>query len=75
MIEDLRQHQPEQLAELRILLNAGLDRADSRRPGLFEIDAAAHVYYVLRYPFRDKVLLVAAWDRQGDPEAEFVACT
>lgn len=73
MIEELRQHKPEQLAELRILLNAGLDRADTRRPGFFEIDGAANVYYVLRYPFRHKVLLVAAWDRRGDPKVEFVA--
>ena len=75
VIEELRQHKPEQLAELRILLNAGLDRADTRRPGFFEIDGAANVYYVLRYPFRHKVLLVAAWDREGDPKAEFVVCT
>jgi hypothetical protein len=75
VIEELRQHKPEQLAELRILLNAGLDRADTRRPGFFEIDGAANVYYILRYPFRQKVLLVAAWDREGDPKAEFVVCT
>jgi hypothetical protein len=75
VIEELRQHKPEQLAELRILLNAGLDRADTRRPGFFEIDGAANVYYILRYPFRHKVLLVAAWDREGDPKAEFVVCT
>jgi hypothetical protein len=75
VIEDLRHHTPEQLAELRLLLNVGLDRADTRRPGFFEIDGAANVYYILRYPFRHKVLLVAAWDRKGDPKAEFVACT
>jgi len=76
VIEDLRKHTPEQLAELRLLLNAGLsERPDSRRPSFFEIDGAANVYYVLRYPFRHKVLLVAAWVRQGDPKAEFVACT
>jgi hypothetical protein len=74
-IEELRQHKPEDLAELRILLNAGLDRADIRRPGFFEIDGAANVYYVLRYPFRCKVLLVAAWEREGDPKSEFVAST
>ena len=74
MIEDPRQHKPEQLAEVRILLNAGLYRADSRRPGFFEIDGAAHVYYVLRYPCRDKVFLVAAWDCQSDPKTEFVIC-
>jgi len=75
VIEDLRKHTPEQLAELRLLLNAGLNRADPRRPGFFEIDGAANVYYVLRYPFRHKVMLVAVWDRQGDPKAEFAACT
>jgi hypothetical protein len=35
VIEDLRPHKAEQLAELRILLNAGLDRADTRRTGFF----------------------------------------
>jgi hypothetical protein len=75
VIEDLRHHTPEQLAELRLLLKVGLDRADIRRTGFFELDGAASVYYVLRYPFCCKVLLVAAWDRQDDPRAEFVACT
>jgi hypothetical protein len=74
VIEDLRKHTPEQLAELRLLLDVGLGRADTRRTGFFEIDGAANVYYVLRYPFRHKVLLVAAWDRQDDPKAEFVVC-
>ena len=72
-IEDLRKHSPEQLAELRLLLDASLsDRPDPRRPGLFEIDGAANVYYVLRYPSGHKVLLVAAWDRPSDLIAEFV---
>ena len=73
-IEDLRKHTPEQLAELRLLLDVGLGRADIRRTGFFEIDGAANVYCVLRYPFRHKVLLVAAWDREDDPKAEFVVC-
>jgi|SRR5579862_760378 len=38
VIEDLRHHTPEQLAELRLLLNVGLDRADIGRAGFFEID-------------------------------------
>jgi hypothetical protein len=76
VLEDLRKHTPRQLAELRVLLNAGLlDRPDSRRPGFFEIDGAANVYYVLRYPFGHKVLLVAAWDRQREPVAGLVTCT
>jgi hypothetical protein len=76
VIEDLRKHTPQQLAELHLLLNAGLlDRADSRRPGFFEIDGAAKVYYILRYPFGHKVLLVAAWDRQRELVAGLVRCT
>ena len=47
MIEDLRKHTPDQLAGLRLLLNVGLGRADTRRTGFFEIDGAASVYYVL----------------------------
>jgi hypothetical protein len=76
VIEDLRKHTPEQLAELRLLLNTGLpDRPDSRRPGFFEIDGAVNVYYVLRYPSGHKVLLVAVWDRHTDPITELVAWT
>ena len=76
VIEDLRRHTAQQLAELRLLLNAGLlDRPDTRRPGFFEIDGAANVYYVLRYPFGHKVLLVAAWDRERKAVAGLVTCT
>ena len=76
IIEDLRTHTPQQLAELRFLLNAGLlDRPDSGRPNFFEIDGAANVYYILRYPFGRKVLLVAVWDRQREPVAGLVTCT
>jgi hypothetical protein len=76
MIEDLRKHTPEQLAELLLLLNAGLsDRPDSRRLGFFEIDGTDQVYYVLRYPFGHKVLLLAAWDRPREPVAGLVTCT
>jgi hypothetical protein len=76
VIEDLRKHTPQQLAELRLLLSAGLlDRPDSRRPGFFEIDGAANVYYVLRFPFGHKILFVAAWDRQREPVAGLVTYT
>jgi hypothetical protein len=74
LIEDLREHTAEQLAELRILLAAGMTgRADSRRPGFFEIDGVSQVYYVFRYPQGHKVLLLAAWQREIDPVAEMVA--
>ncbi len=76
IVEDLRNHTPEQILELRLLLNSGLrGREDARRPGFFELDGIDNVYYVFRYPTGHKVLLVAAWDRHSDPVAELVACS
>ena len=75
IVEDLRQHTPEQLLELRLLLNSGVKgREDARRPGFFELDGEQNVYYIFRYPAGHKILLVAAWDRRSDPVAELVAC-
>ena len=75
IVEDLRQHTPEQLLELRLLLSTGIKgREDVRRPGFFELDGEQNVYYVFRYPSGHKILLVAAWDRQSDPVAELIAC-
>jgi hypothetical protein len=75
LVEDLRNHTPEQMAELRLLLNAGVTgRPDVRRPGFYELDGAENVYYIFRYPTGLKVLLVAAWQREFDPVAEMVAC-
>jgi hypothetical protein len=74
LIEDLRAHSQEQIAELRFLLETGLTgRPDPRRPGFFELDGVANVYYVFRYPTGHKVLLLAAWQREVDPVAEMVA--
>lgn len=76
VVEDLRSHSEEQLAELRLLLKAGIvGRPDVRRPGFYELDGAANVYYIFRYPSGQKVLLVAAWNRISDPVvAELIAC-
>jgi hypothetical protein len=75
LIEDLRKHTPEQVAELRVLLYAGIEgRPDLRRPGFFELDGVANVYYIFRYPSGHKVLLLAAWRRQTDPVAEQLTC-
>jgi hypothetical protein len=76
IIEDLREHSAEQISELRMLLNAGMPgRPDPRRPGFFEMDGVANVYYVFRYPAGHKVLLLAAWQKDTDPVAELVAYT
>jgi len=74
LVEDLRRHTPAQMAELRLLLNAGITgRPDLRRPGFYELDGADNVYYVFRYPTGHKVLLIAAWQKGFDPVAEMVA--
>lgn len=71
LLEDLRKHSSEQLAELRLLLNEGITgRPDVRRPGFYELDGTDNVYYIFRYPTGHKVLLVAAWQRGFDPIAE-----
>jgi hypothetical protein len=76
ILEDLRSHAPEQLAELRLLLGAGITgRPDLRRPGFFELDGDSSVYYIFRYPNGQKVLLLAAWERHADPVAEMAACS
>lgn len=74
VIEDLRNHSQEQIAELRFLLSSGApSRPDPRRPGFFEIEGQASVYYVFKYPNASKVLLLGAWER--DPVAELAACS
>lgn len=70
IIEDLRNHTPGQMTELRLLLKAGITgRPDARRPGFYELDGVENVYYIFRYPNGCKILLVAAWTRASDPAA------
>ena len=72
IIEDLRSHTPEQLGELLLLLEAGVPRRpDPRRPGFYEIDGLASVYYIFQYPSGTKVMLLGVWDR--DPVAQMAA--
>ena len=75
VVEDLRNHSQEQVAELRQLLAVGApSRPDPRRPGFYEVEGLANTYYVFKYPTGTKVLLLAAWERERDPVAELVAC-
>jgi hypothetical protein len=72
LLEDLRNHSEEQVAELRQLLTGTAPtRPDPRRPGFYEIEGRAYTYYVFKYPSGTKVLLIAVWER--DPVAEMVA--
>ena len=74
ILEDLRDHTPEQLGELRVLLGGGAPmRPDPRRPGFFELDGENNVYYIFKYPSGSKILLVGVWER--DRVAEMVACS
>jgi hypothetical protein len=74
ILEDLRNHSQEEVAELRVLLSIGApSRPDPRRPGFFEISGVDRVYYIFKYPNGSKVLLLGVWDR--DPVAELVACS
>jgi hypothetical protein len=74
LLEDLRNHSVEQIAELRQLLMEGAPtRPDPRRPGFYELEGRSHTYYVFKYPSGTKVLLIAVWER--DPVAEMVACS
>jgi hypothetical protein len=76
ILEDLRSHTPEQLAELRLLLGAGApSRPDPRRPGFFEVDGESDVFYIFKYPSGTKVLLVGVWERVRDRVAEIAACS
>ena len=74
ILEDLRNHSQEEIAELRALLSVGApSRPDPRRPGFFEVSGVDRVYYIFRYPNGSKVLLLGVWDR--DPVAEMIACS
>ncbi|PYU03082.1 MAG: hypothetical protein DMG33_17525, partial [Acidobacteria bacterium] len=74
LIEDLRNHSAEQLAELRLLLEVGApSRPDPRRPGFYEVEGLSHIYYIFRYPTGTKVLLLGIWEK--DPVAQMVSCT
>jgi len=74
VVEDLRNHSQEQVAELRQLLTVGAkSRPDPRRPGFYEIEGLANIFYVFKYPTGTKVLLLGIWER--DPVAELVACS
>ncbi len=76
ILEDLRTHAPEQLAELRLLLASGApSRPDPRRPGFFELDGDANVFYIFKYPSGTKVLLLGVWERDRDRVAELAACS
>src|SRR5260370_9682091 len=76
LLEDLRNHTPAQMAELRLLLHSGApSRPDPRRPGFFEVQCDSNVFYVFKYPCGTKVLLFGVCDRARDRVAAIAACS
>ena len=74
VVEDLRNHSQEQLAELQQLLAVGApSRPDPRRPGFYEIEGISDTFYVFKYSSGTKILLLGIWER--DPVAEMAACS
>ena len=64
LIEDLGEHTPEDIAELHMLLEAGVvGHPDSHRAHFYELNGSEQVYYIFRYPAGQKVLLMAVWQR------------
>ena len=75
LIEDLRNHSPEQLAELRLLISNGAAlRPDPRRPGFYELDGVSNVFYVFKYPTGAKMMLLGVWQRDRVAEMAAVSC-
>jgi hypothetical protein len=76
ILEDLRNHSPEELSELRTLLSVGAEiRPDPRRPGFFEVAGIDRVYYIFKYPNGSKILLLGVWDRDRVAEIAGMSCT
>ena len=69
LLEDLRNHSLEQLAEVHRLLTTGApSRPDPKRSGLFEIEGDSHVFYICKYPSGEKIALIAVWERKQASE-------
>ena len=61
-IEDLRNHPVEMVSILRKLLAGGARvEPDPKRPGFYEVESGATVYYIHVSPVTGKILLLAAW--------------
>lgn len=66
-IEDLRNHPVRMVTILRKLLAGGARvEQDPKRPGFYEVESAAMVYYIHVSPVTGKILLLAMWPSQGE---------
>jgi hypothetical protein len=70
-IEDLRNHSQEMIAQLRDVLAGGATvMPDPKRMGFFEVKRREQIYYIYVSPSTGKVLLIAAWSRLENLDAE-----
>jgi len=61
-IEDLRNHPSETVLSLREVLESGAEvTPDPKRPGFYEVEDGARVYYICVTPPMGKILLLATW--------------
>lgn len=75
LVEDLRNHSAEEIAELRMLLSGNAEmRPDPRRPFFFEVTGTDRVYYIFKYPNGSKILLLGIWDRDAAAEIAQLTC-
>src|SRR5260370_2569054 len=76
LVEDLRNHSQEQIAELRQLLAVGApSRPDPRRPGFYEGEGLSNTYYLFKYPTGTKLLLLTPWKPESDPLPAIPPCS
>jgi hypothetical protein len=67
-IEDVGNHPPKAVADLRCLLAGGASKtADPKRRGFYEIESDSTVYYIHVSPATGKILLLATWQNESVP--------
>jgi hypothetical protein len=68
-IEDLRNHPEELVRSLETLLASGANvTPDPKRPGYYEVESGARVYYINISPNSGKILLLATWPTEACAE-------
>lgn len=71
-IEDPRHHSKERVDTLRQLLAGGARvEADPKRSDFFEVESGSEIYYIHISPITGKIVLLAAWPKDGVTEEEF----
>ncbi|MGB6525316.1 MAG: hypothetical protein WA758_06220 [Candidatus Acidiferrales bacterium] len=70
-IEDPRHHSQERIEVLRQLLAGGARvEPDPKRPDFYEVESGSDIYYIHISPISGKILLLAAWPKDGVPGDE-----